>query len=103
MGSDGVKCRCYIWIREPYIDYRFGHALAIWAADSGGQEGQPSLLAKSRRGKTTSLPLHLADSSGWRSYIWVFVTSEAEGRASSTENKGNPEYERPAGRTWSRF
>ena len=33
------------------------------AADSGGggQEGQPPLLEKSRRGKTIFLPLHLAD------------------------------------------
>ena len=47
------------------------------AADSGGQEGQPPLLEKYRRGKTIYLPrgktiylsLHLADSAGRLSYI----------------------------------
>ena len=34
------------------------------AADSGGQEGQPPLLTKSRSGKTIFLPLDLADSAG---------------------------------------
>ena len=42
-------------------------------ADSGGQEGQPPLLAKSRRGKTTSLPLHLTHSAGWLSYNWILL------------------------------
>ena len=41
------------------------------AADSGGQEGQPPLLAKSRRGKTISLLLHLADSAGWLCYYRI--------------------------------
>ena len=34
------------------------------AADSGGQEGQPPLLAKSRRSKTIYLPLLLTHSAG---------------------------------------
>ena len=42
-------------------------------ADSGGQEGQP---AKSRKGKTISLPLHLTHSAGWLSYNWVFLNGE---------------------------
>ena len=39
----------------------FGPWILSRAADSGGQEGQPPLLEKSRRGKTIFLPLHLAD------------------------------------------
>ena len=45
-------------IHERNLDRRAG------AADSGGQEGQLLLLAKSRRGKTISLPLHLIHSAG---------------------------------------
>ena len=46
------------------------------AADSGGQEGQPPLLAKSRRGKTIYLPLLLTHSAGWISYSWFFLNGE---------------------------
>ena len=48
------------------------------AADSGGggQEGQPPLLAKSRRGKTVHLPRHLTHSAGWVSYNWVFFNTK---------------------------
>ena len=42
----------------------------------GGQKGQPGkILAKSRRGKTASLPLHLTHSAGWLSYNWVFIST----------------------------
>ena len=46
------------------------------AADSRSQEGQPPILAKSRRGKTISLPLHLTHYAGWRSYNWVLLNEE---------------------------
>ena len=49
------------------------------AADSvggGGGEGcslLPAVLAKSRRGKTLFLSLHLPHSACWPSYNWVFL------------------------------
>ena len=42
----------------------------------GGEEGQPPLLAISRRGKTIYLPLHLTHSAGWLGYNWVFLNGE---------------------------
>ena len=66
------------WEKERVLSRRMGAG----AADSGGQEGQPPLLEKSRRGKTIFLTLLLADLTrrllaNWSLQIenWVFFTA----------------------------
>ena len=53
---------------QPSVSLPVKRTAVAEAADSGGQEGQPPLLAMSRRGKTIYLPLHLTHSAGWLSY-----------------------------------
>ena len=47
-----------------WVAARAERSRPVMGGGFGGSGGQPPLLAKSRRGKTTSLPLHLADSAG---------------------------------------